>query len=211
MILNFIFSHLNAIALFIWIVFAVIVGIRYFKPSWLKYISYNKLIVITIILNILYMLFVTWGLYHVWSTGSEISKFLLKSPLSQNVPLPSFLEWTRSMFNHDYGYFLFYVLGRFWFYALISFVISGLLYILFKIWESKRGGFDVDGPKLMLVLMLLVGWPGILVFIPVGFIFAVLLLIFNFIRGRKTVEIEPSFIAASFITLLFSKIILNFF
>ena len=43
MILNFIFSHLNAIILAIWIIFLAIVAIRFFKPVGVKNISYTKL------------------------------------------------------------------------------------------------------------------------------------------------------------------------
>lgn len=216
MILNFIFAKTPIIFLSIWFLFLVIVAIRYFRPNWVKNISYNKLIVIAIAINIFYSLFVSWGTYYVWSHGNEMMKFVLHSPITDAVPFASYLEWTKPLFSHNFGYFLYYIWGRFWFYTLISFVISGSLYVLFKIWESKRGGFSLDGPKLLLILMLISGWPGVLVSIALGFIFAVLLFGFYYLKMfiKKipvlNIVIEPAFIFSTLIALLFTKIIVMY-
>ena len=57
MILNFIFSNLNVIVLGVWIIFWAIVAIRFFYPTWVKNISYIKLIGIAFLLNIFYGIF----------------------------------------------------------------------------------------------------------------------------------------------------------
>lgn len=207
--LIFIFSHLNAIALSIWVTFLIIVTIRFFRPGWVKNVSYWKLILIAALLNILYGLFVTWGQYYVWSNGSDLTRSLLNLPLPKEVPFPFYLTWTRLFFEHQLGYFSYYVLGRFWLNILISFLISGVLYFIFKIWKSRRGNFTEHGPEILLLLMLISGYPGILVLIPLGFIFAVLWAGFYYFKGNQAVNIEPAFILAAFFALLFSRIILN--
>lgn len=204
MILNFIFSYLNAIVLAIWIVFLIIVAIRFFRPAWVKSISYWKFILIAIGLNIFYGLFVTWGQYYVWANGGIVTQTLLNSPLPKQV---SFFEWARPLFENHLGYFLFYIWGRFWLYIFISFLISGILYFLFRVWKSYRGSFTEQGPELLLVLMLISGYPGILILIPLGFIFSILLFGFYYFKGDKVVNIEPAFIVATLFALFFPYVI----
>lgn len=211
--LYFVFSNLNTIILTVWLVFLIIVSIRYFRPAWVKSISYFKLILIAIGLHIFYALFITWGQYYVWAS-SDFTRSLLNSPLPKEVP---FYEWLRPLFENHLGYFLHYVLGRVWLNTFLLFLTSGMLYLLFKVWEFYRGGFSKQSPELILILMLISGWPGVLVFIPLGFIFAILLFIFYYIRtvlkgvppSTVLANIEPAFILATFVSLLLSRVILN--
>lgn len=267
MILNFIFSHLNAIVLGVWILFLAVVAIRFFQPTksnlqhkcilnkcvsklgvqvkkikflkpileginkffspickslhlnsfvskivrWIKKISYTKLILVAIGLNIFYGVFVTWGQYYTWSTLSDVTRFLLTAPLPTQVPFPSYLEWTRPLFANHLGYFMFYVWGRVWLDIFILFTFSGLLYFVFKTWKFYRGGFLEKGPELMLVLMLISGWTSVLVSLSLGFIFAILWVGYSLFRGKKNVAVEPVFIFATFFALIFAKIILAYF
>jgi len=211
MILNFIFSHLNLFILFLWILFLILVCVRYFHPEWVRNISYNKILLLSIFLSLSYGLFVTWGQYYVWAHGSDITKFLVHSPLSSVVPLPSYLEWLRPLLSYKGGYFTFYVLGRTWLYVFISYFISFVLYLIFRLWMNKRGGFNQDGPKLLLILMISTGWPGVLVLIPLGFVISIILFGLYYFKGQKTVEVEPAFIIASIISVVFGHLILNFF
>jgi hypothetical protein len=223
--LNFIFSNLNVIILAVWVLFLLIVAIRFFRPVWMysnngfiskvifwfKNVSYKKLIISAFGLNILYGLFITWGQYYVWSISTDYVKSLVTLPLSKETPLPYLMEWTRPIFEKDFGYFLYYVLGRFWLYIIISFIISGFLYFIFKTWKSQHGNFRDDGPQLLLILMLIVGWPGILVLIPLGFILSILYSFMFYFKGKREVDIEPAFVVASFITLIFGNIVIRFF
>ena len=208
-ILYFTLFHFNAILLAVWIIFLIIVALRFFRPQWVRNISFWKLSLIAIGINIFYGLFVTWGQYYVWAHGSEFTQSLLNSPLPPQVPI---WEWARPFFSHSLGYFAFYVLGRTWLNVLISFIISGVLYSLFKIWSNYRGNFIAQGPELLLVLMLISGYPGILILIPVGFILAILFFGFSYLEGKRgniILNIEPAFIFATLIVLLFSRIILS--
>jgi len=208
MILNFIFVHLNAFILVFWIIFSFIIAFRFFSPLWVKSnnhfiskiiervrnISYKKLIFITIGINILLGIFLTWGQYHVWATATNYTKMFVKLPLPSAVPIVSYLEWTRHLFFENHlGYFLYYAWGHFWLNIFISFILSSALYFIFKFWESKRGSFDEHGPELFLILSLISGWPGILAFISLGFIFVILFSAYSNFRGVKIVKIEPAF------------------
>ena len=213
MTLYFIFNHLNAIVLAIRVVFLCVVAIAFYRPVWavrtLGNISFSKLALIAIGLNLFYGLFVTWGQYYVWATSGDFTRTLLSLPLSKEAPLPFLLEWTRTFFEHHLGYFSYYVLGRTWLNILILFLISGALYFIFRVWKFYRAGFLEQGPEILLVLMLISGFPGVLVLIPLGFIFSILLFIFSYFKGDKIVNIEPVFILAAFFALLFTRTILS--
>jgi hypothetical protein len=193
MILNFIFSNINIIILGIWLVFFVLVAIRFFYPVWVRNVSFLKLAGIAVGLNIFYSLFFTWAQYYVWKI-TDLTKTYIKLP-----------------------YFLHYVFIHFWLNVFILFLISGGLYLIFKIWKFYRGNFKDQGPELLLVLMLISGFPGILVLVPLGFILSIFLFVVLYAKTvvkrnssvAITLNIEPSFIIATFLTLLFSRIILH--
>lgn len=216
MILNFIFSNLNVIVLSVWIVFLILVAVRYFKPRWVRNISYLKLFFITLGISIFYGLFVSWGQYYVWQSGSEMTKMLVKLPLPPQAPLPNLLEWVRPFFENSFGYFLYYILGRVWLNIFISFLVSGVLYLIFKVWNRYRGSFLEEGPLLLLILMLISGFPGVLVSISLGFILAILLFGFHYLKSYikkvpiSNVVIEPVFFLSVLLSLLFTNIILSY-
>lgn len=174
MLLNFIFSHLNAIMLFVWLIFFALVAMRFVRPLWVKNISYGWFVLAAIVLHLLYAGFVTWGQYHVWATGSDFTRVFLTAPLSPAAPLPAIFEWTRGYFDQPLGYFAYYAIGRFFLKVFVLFAFSGFFYFLFKIWNRYRRVFAPQGPELLLVLMLIAGWPGVLVLIPLGFFLSVL-------------------------------------
>ncbi len=206
MVLHFIFSHLHSIALIFQIMFAGIIALRYYRGSWLKNISFQKIALIIVGFNIAYGAFVTWGQYHVWATSVDWAKLLVEMPLSPEAPLPSYLEWTRTFFQNSFGYFLYYVLGRVWLPICISFAVSGLLYAFFRFWKSRRGGFIEQGPELLLGVMLVSGWPGVLICVSAGFIVSVAVSTFFHLKDGRTTTIEPIFIFMSLVFLFLSLI-----
>lgn len=210
MILNFIFLNLNAITLSIWIIFLVFVSVRFFKPSLVKDISYRKIILITVIIYLSYGLFVSWGQYYVWANGGELTKNFINLPLSNDVPMSSVFEWTRPLFENNFGFFLYYILGRVWLDIFLTFIISSIFYGVFVAWNSYRKSFSDNGPELFLVLMLISGWPGLFVTIILGFIFSILFFIVYFFQKKKKLIIEPIFIFTTFFALLFTNIILHY-
>lgn len=209
MILNFIFSNLNAIILITWIIFLFFICIRFFKPEWVKSISYKKIILISISIHIFYALFISWGQYYVWLNGGEFTRSLLSMPLSTDVPFSPVFEWLRPIFAGDLGYFFYYILGRFWINAFLTLIISFVLYGFFILWDHYRGSFVDNGTKIVLILMIISGWPGVLINVVLGFFLSLILMIIYTIKGKNNLKIEPLFIVSTLLSLLFTNIILS--
>lgn len=184
MILNFIFSHLNVLVLVARLLLVLLIALRYYRPTWLRTISYKQLVLFVAAFSILYGLFVTWGQYHVWAI-SDITGTYIKMP-----------------------YFAHYAWTNFWMNIAISFSLSFVLYALFKMWSYYRGGFVEQGTELLLAVMLASSYPGILVLVIVGFAFAVMGSIYAYVRRKPVIQIEPPFIWASFVAILFARVII---
>ena len=222
---NFIFSNLDIIFLVVWIIFFIIVAVRFVRPLWVKNVSYTWLVLCAAALHLFYVIVVTWGQYHVWAIGSDLTRTLLSSPLPMEAPLPSILEWSRSYLNQPLGYFAYYAFGRFFLSVLILFAVAGLLFVVFKIVNKYRGGLGEHGPELLLVLMLISGWPGVLLLIPLALILAALFLILpRTVLGRfiqresldgtweeRRIYIEQAFLVATPLALLFARPLLAHF
>lgn len=211
MILNFIFANLNTIALGMWAVFFCFVLMRFIRPLWVKNVSYKWLILSAIGLHLFYVMFITWGQYHVWVVGSDFTRVLLTSPLPAEAPLPGILEWTRAYFDQPLGYFAYYAFGRFFLNIFILFSVTALLYVVFKIWERHRGGFGEHGPEILFVLLLISGWPGMVVLIPFGFILALTSFVLPLVSTRSPLSLEQAFLIVTPLTLLFARPLLTHF
>lgn len=214
MSLIFIFNNINNIFLAVWSVLTILVAVRFLRPACAKTISYWWLVGIVIALHIFYGAFITWGQYYVWANGNEFAKSFISAPLPAEAPLPSILEWSRSSFEQPLGYFTYYVFGRIWLNIIILFIISALLYFILKLWSFYRGGFLPNGPEIILALLLISGYQGILVLIPLGFIMAVIWFIITIIKNRsldmQPMYIEPAFLIATPTVLFFSKATLSY-
>lgn len=210
MVINFIFSNINIIFKIILIIFWVVIFINYFQIKIFKNISIWKFVFVALGLHIFYGLFISWGQYHVWATSVDFTRFFVNTPLPKEVPMASIFEWSRPLFENNYGFYLFYIIGRFWTNIFISFLLSSFVFLIFKMWNSYRGGFSKNGPELFLVLMLIVGYPGILVLLPLGFIFSIFNSLYFLYKKEKNIKIESSFLIASIFTLLFTNIILSY-
>lgn len=206
--LNFIFAHLNAIALGMWAVFFCVVLVRSMCPLWVKNISYKRLILSAVALHVFYAVFVTWGQYHVWALGSDFTRSLLALPLPVEAPLPGIFEWTRAYFDQPLGYFAYYAFGRFFLNTLVLFAVALLLYVVFRIWDKRRGGFGEHGPEILFVLMLISGWPGMIVLILFGFMLALTSFALPLISTRNPLSLERAFLIATPFVLLLARPIL---
>ena len=212
MIINFIFSHLNAITLGIWAIFFVVVLVRFIRPHWVKNISYVYLILIAIALHLFYAVFVTWGQYHLWSISSDFTRMLLAAPLPLEVPLPWMLEYVRSYFEGPLGYFTYYAFGHFFFNILVLFLVTGFFYAIFKFWDLRKNSFQTKEPELLCVLMLISGWPGVVVLVPLGFVFAIIYSAGSLVFFKKDqTSLLPAFLFATPIALMGGETILGLF
>lgn len=210
MILSFIFAHMNIFMFGIWAVFFGVVLVRFIRPLWLNNISYWWLIAGGIALHIFYAIFIAWGQYHIWAVSSDFTRVLLALPLPREAPLPALFEWMRPYFNHSLGYFAYYVFGRFFLNIIILFAVTGIFYCIFRLWYHRRGDVRSNDPEVLCALLLMVGWPGIFAFIPLGFVVAIFFSVGMLIFIKKNrISLIPAFFVAAPIALIGSKTILT--
>lgn len=203
--------------LVMWVLFFAVIVVRFLRPVWVKNISYGWLVVAAIALHIFYGAFVTWGQYHVWAIASDFTRSLLSASLPIQAPLPGWLEWSRSFFEHPLGYFAYYVFGRIWFNLVELFVVAGFFYAIFKLWNTYRGGFLPQGPEILLILFLIAGFPGVLVLVPLSLVAAIVWFVFfsvvSFAKTKRlefqTKSIEPVFLMLTPVALIFGNNILD--
>lgn len=210
--MNFIFANLNTVALIIWLVFFCAVVVRMMRPTLINNFSYGRLVVVAVILHSLYGVVATWGQYRAWMS-SDITRVLLDAPLSPEVPFPSYFEWIRPFFENAHGYFAFYSFQNF-FLSLVALLIIVGLFLLFLVVRARTHPINFKRGDIMLVVlaMLISGWPGVVVLLPIGFVCAVLIsTIARIVYGVERVSLPPAFILAAPIALVFAIPILTFF
>lgn len=207
---NFIFSNLNVIEIAVWVVFFFVVDVRYLRPLWVRNISYNWLVGIAAGIHLLYGVLATWGQYVVWGK-SEFTKILLSSSLAQEVPFPFLLEWIRPFFSGAHGYFAFYSFQNFFLSTVALFVVTGLFYIFLVTRAQYRAHNFREGDIMLIVLaMLISGWPGIIVLLPIGLISAVVLsIVARIFYGIERIPLVPTFLFSAPVALLLAVEILT--
>jgi hypothetical protein len=86
------------------------------------------------------------------------------------VPVP-FIRALPWLFDTRFGYFLFSSWFRFWLSALLAVLAGYLLYQFFRALERYQPRFFIPGePFIAGALAILVGWPGVIVFVPLIFV-----------------------------------------
>lgn len=195
---NFFLENFNAIAFSIWVLFYLIVVLRFSRPNLVKNISYVWLVVTAVSLHLLYGIFATWGQYVVWSKN-EFTKILLSSPLSRDVPFPLFLEWTRPLFDSTNGYFAFYSFQHFFLSTLALLFITGIFVLFFRVYAWYRPTRFKEGDMLIIALAFLIaGYMGSIILVPIAFIIAILFAFFDvFISNKSLAILAPSFLLAT--------------
>lgn len=207
---NFIFSNLNVIEIVVWAVFFFVVAVRYLRPFWVRNISYNWLVCIAVGLHALYGIFATWGQYVVWSK-SEFTKVFLSSPLTKEVPFPSYLEFLRPLFDGTNGYFAFYSFQHFFLSTIALLIVVGL-FLLFLVVRSRTNPINFREGDIMLIVlaMLISGWPGVIVLLPIGLVSAILLSIgARIFYGIERIPLPPAFLLAAPVALIYAIPILT--
>lgn len=198
--------------LVIWLAFFCIVAVRTWRPALLMNISYGWLICVAVNLHLLYGALATWGQYSAWGK-SEFTKIFLSTPLSKEIPFPIYFEWARTFFEYPHGYFVFYSIGHFFLSTIALLIIVGL-FLLFLVVRSRTHPINFREGDIMLIVlaMLISGWPGVIVLLPIGLISAILLsLIARVVYGVERTPLPPAFLLAAPIALLFAIPILTAF
>lgn len=235
--MNFIFTNFNMIALVVWLAFFGTVALRTLRPAWVKNISYGWLVAGAVALHLLFGILLTWGQYHAWATASDFTRSFLALPLSPEVPLPSFvdlfspifgfgktdiyatlyslehslLDLVHPLFEGPHGYFIFYAYGHF-FLKIIALFFVTIPFLLFLVVRSRTNPINfMEGDIMLIVLaMLISGWPGVIVLLPLGLISAILLsLVARIVYGALRTPLPPAFLLAAPIALLFAIPILT--
>jgi hypothetical protein len=121
--------------------------------------------------------------YIVWDQ-SQLSRLLLHLPLSQNVPgwlagLPIFTKFSS-------GYFAFYVWNHFWAETLILIAVAWGVYILLKLLKKFNPRLIADQEaELGWLMSLVVGWPQIILLLPLAMLLGLILSVARRFYGRE--------------------------
>lgn len=188
---------------------AVVALARYFEYSFFARVSWQWLVVGSIALHVLYGALLTWGQYAQWET----SPFgFLTQPLAKEAPLPLLLEWVRPSLEQPLGYFIFYAFGHFWINIMIIFGLAGFFALLLKLRAHYRPWNFKEGEIMAITLSLLVsGWPGVIVLLPLAFIFAIIFsVVSSTFYGVSRIYLTPAFLVAAPIALIYGVAILKF-
>ena len=135
------------------------------------------------------------------------------APLSSEVPFPVYLEWARPFFEQQYGYFVLYSFQHFFLSTFALFIVTGLFY-LFLVARARYRSFNFREGDIMLIVvaMLVSGWPGVMVLLPIGFVCAVLLsIVARILYGIERIPLPPAFLFAAPLALIFAVQILTTF
>jgi len=120
--------------------------IAYFKKEWLgRFANLKMLLIFTAAFRVFYVSLLSVTQYYVWS-HAELTKLLVNSPISPEVPLSNFLHKNLSfILDSRFGYIVFYSWGHFWISVLLTIAISSLFYAFLKALEKYNDRFFREG------------------------------------------------------------------
>lgn len=126
----------------------------------------------------------TWGQWTVWQNSLPE---LLGLPLAQAVRLEGWLAFFEPLKAAPGGYFWFYAFGRFWLPLVLSLSVSLLWWLGLRLLERLRPGALLAGEaRLGLATAVLAGWPGFLLYLPLGLALAAVTGLYRMLRGWLT-------------------------
>lgn len=162
----------------------VLIFIKYRAPESFR-ISWKSLVVAAFSLRLLFPLAQSISQYYVWS-GSEFTKVFITSP-------------NPGILNFSGGYFLLYILNRFWAEAVLSILLSWLFYKFLVFLKKYRARFFGEGEtEIGFLAALFSGWPGFTVFIALVFVLVALVsVVRNIFMKEKYTTLGPFFLLAA--------------
>ncbi len=165
------------------------------KETFPKYPFFKKLrllIVIVIFFRVSYSLALSIAQYYLWSQ-EEFSRLLLPP-------------------NQPMSYFIGYAFIHFWLEQLLAIAGALVFYIFLTLLRKyKESWISREEILLGFLMALLVGWPNLVIFIPLVFLSAVGLAIINMVALRvKHTGLYFSLMLAGLITFVFGSIIIKF-
>lgn len=123
--------------------------------------------------KVAYSAFLTAGQYLVWS-GDPVLRTLADAPVLVDARVPHQLVPFLSLFNFPHGYATLYALDHFWLSLALDVLVSLLFFGVLWIVLRKKGAFLQSELCAAFLCSLLVGWPGVLVFVPLSLLVAVM-------------------------------------
>lgn len=191
----------------------ILIGYRYIRrnskeESALRKSS-KKMIWAAVIFYIGYPALLTIRQYYVW-LADPLSKLLLSSPLSDNVPIPQFIK-DSAIFQSHFGYFIFYSYGRFWVNSILAVSVSVLFYLFLKFLRKHKERFFEEGEVEMgFLTALIAGWPRFVVFVPIIFISVILISLFRMMVLKESyTTLGYPFLLAAFSALALGTIFIS--
>lgn len=169
------------------------------------------LLLLGISFSILYPAIITAAQYHIWNQN-PLTRKLLNLPLESDVPVPDILRGFYTVFPEDKTYFVNYVFGRFWLEALITLVCAVAIYLFFKfVGKIRPAAISANEVLLATLAVVIAGWPGLLILIPLTLLLLVLFSFYNLLtQGGRQTSIKWPILLAIIIVLLLGQPIATF-
>jgi hypothetical protein len=171
--------------------------------------TFLRLAVLAAAFRIGYAIFLTFGQYYIWTQNSFTRTFLHAS-VSPSLPiwLTRTFPW---VFDTSAGYFIFYSWGRFWMNAVLGLCAALLWWWFLRALRRRNERFFEEGEvELGFLSALIVGWPNIVLFVPLSFLAVVLVSVFRMAVLKRTLTtLGWSFLLAALATLAFGSALLD--
>lgn len=176
-----------------------------------KKVTLKKFLFTTVILYILYGVFLTVLQYIVWKGNPTTTQFLTLG-LSKEVPL-GHLHFLQSLLAKPHGYFTFYVYMKFFFKIEILFIITFIISSLAVLWHKFKPTHVAKRDVLVIAMaLLLAGWPSVLYVVPIVLSILIIGTIFTqLFKPNITISISTVFLITSITLIVFGTYVTQLF
>ncbi len=153
------------------------------KGSEFKKFTLRGLVIISVIFKFFYAALLTIGQYFIWK-ADPFAHLLLSDSLSA---LPKQVTGGLPLFNGQFGYFIYYSLSHFWLDAVWSVILAFVFWFILKGLQKYQSRFFYQGEtEIGLIAALVVGWPNLLLFVPLVFLSVVLVAIYRLVFLKES-------------------------
>ena len=193
--LNFIAVWLPRIFFGLVFISAALVYVRMRRGKMSKKITLRGLVIAAVVFKFVYALYLSVAQYFIWRSG-PLTRLLLADSLNG---LPASVTGGVAAFDGKFGYFFFYAWSHFWLDAVWSVIIAILFWGILKLLQRYRERFFHPGETAIgFLAAFIVGWPNLILFVPLVFLSVVLVSIYRmiFLKEPYTTLGWPFLIAA---------------
>lgn len=201
-----------------WILPLLILGIfgflyflytRYEKSAFLQKKSrrfwYSVVMLVIVGMYLMYGGLSTYAQYFLWTHDIGMGSVLFNAPLQLTGDETTMVSKAISyVAGTKFGYFIFYSWGRFWFFPFLTLCFSAGWFGFLRALKKYNDRYFYEGETLLgFALALLVGWPKVLLFIPLTFFMVVFVSIYRGIRYKELyTSLGTPFLLAAAIAIL---------